>query len=300
MEQTSAPDKQEKIDAIDRQWMNYDDGDLFVANDLRSVPCDLPDTVCTNKVVVITCYQGSLRLRLNNQTYDIQANDVAICYPEMTIEPLWHSDDMKCLVFGFSVQAMENTFYANERIWDTIFDTTKAPVIQLTEDDLNVLYHFAEITKTRIRRTRDPLQKRMMHSLLQAIIYVFFDIISRITDLPSPEISVCRKDQIFRQFIEMLGKENGRLRSVTEMANKLCITPKYLSAVVRQCSDKTPLEWIHQHMLNVIVQQLRYTDKSIKDIANDLGFPSQVFFGKFVKSKIGVSPRKYREQFHNQ
>lgn len=285
------------IDTVGRQWLNYDDGDLFVVNDLRSIPSDIPESFSLNKVVVITCYSGTLSMRLNNQTYEISQDKVAICYPEMTIEPLQHSPDMKCLIFGFSVQAMENSFYANERIWDTIFDATKAPVISLTEDELKTLYHFAEITKLKIRQNYNPFQKRMMHALLQSIIYVFFDIISRVTNRPEGEISVNRKDQIFRRFIELLGKENGKMRSVTEIARKLYITPKYLSTVVRQCSDKTPLEWIHQHSINVIVQQLRYTDKSIKDISNEMGFPNQAFFGKFVKSKTGLSPRNYRARF---
>ncbi len=288
------------IDTVDSKWLNYNDGDLFVVNDITTIPRDIPNSFCLNKVVVVTCYQGTLNLRLNNKPYEVSQDKVAICYPEMSIEPLQHSPDMKCLVFGFSVQAMENSFYANERIWDTIFDTTNAPIISLTEDELKVLYHFAEITKIKIRQHNNPLQKRMMHALLQSIIYVFFDIISRVTNLPNPSINVNRKDQIFRRFIELMGKENGKMRSVTEIARKLCITPKYLSTVVSQCSDKTPLEWIHQHMINVIVQQLRYTDKSIKDISNELGFPNQAFFGKFVKSKIGLSPRKYRAQFQKE
>lgn len=290
--------QQEIIAAIDKEWFDYNDGDIFVVNDVNKLPQNVPGTIFINKVIVVACYQGVLSFKLNGIPFNGTPDDVIICYPDTLISDIDFSTDMRCLVFGFSVQAMENAFYANEKIWKTIFDVTKMPVIHLNEDEISLLYHFAAITKIKVAQTNNPMQKRMMHALLQAVLYEFFDIISRFTNTPIQESPPSRKVQIYREFIELLGQSNGRIRSVTDIAEELCITPKYLSSVVKQCSDKSPLEWIHHYTTNVIVQQLRYTDKSIKDISNELGFPSQAFFGKFVKTRLGLSPKNYREQFN--
>lgn len=46
--------------------------------------------------------------------------------------------------------------------------------------------------------------------------------------------------------------------------------------------------------------QLKRTRKSIKEIANELDFPSLSFFGKYVKRYLGVSPREYRDKLLNE
>ena len=285
---------------VNKNWfVDYDDGDIFVVTDIKKIAQQKLGSVCINKVIVIVCNEGQLSIDLNDNRHIVKGHEAVICYPEVVISNFNYCANSKCFVFGFSVHAMENTFYANERIWQTVFDVSQSPVIHLTEDEMSMMYHFAEIARIKIAQLGNPLQKRMMHALLQAILYEFFNIIDRYFTVPI-QTDMNSKVQIFRRFIELLGLCNGRMRAVTNFANELCITPKYLSSVVKICSGKTPLEWIHLYTTNVIVQQLRYTDKSIKDISNSLGFPSQAFFGKFVKSRLGMSPKKYRDHFHNE
>ena len=104
---------------------------------------------------------------------------------------------------------------------------------------------------------------------------------------------------LFRKFIKLLSSYEATDRSVKGYAEKLCVTPKYLSTVCKSVSGKTALEWIHDFLADSITHKLKYTDVSIKEIADELGFPNISFFGKFVKSRFGVSPKEYRIRLQN-
>lgn len=282
-----------------KKFVDYDDGDIFVVTDVNKILLEDFDSICLNKIIVFVCSAGQMSVELNGNALVVIQHEALICYPEIVISNLNLENDCKCFVFGFSVHAIENAFYANERILQRIFDVSQYPVIHLKEDEMFMMYHFAEIARIKIAQASHLFQKRMMHALLQAILYEFFNIIDRYFTVPV-QTNMNSKVQIFRRFIELLGLCNGQLRTVADFANELCITPKYLSSVVKISSGKTPLKWIHLYTTNIIVQQLRYTDRSIKDISNSLGFPSQAFFGKFVKIHLGMSPKKYRDHFHNE
>ncbi len=92
----------------------------------------------------------------------------------------------------------------------------------------------------------------------------------------------------------MLATYDGSERSVKAYADRLCVTPKYLSTVCKTVSGKTALEWIHDFLADAITRNLKYTEGSIKEISDVLGFPNMSFFGKFVKTRFGMSPKEYR------
>ncbi len=72
------------------------------------------------------------------------------------------------------------------------------------------------------------------------------------------------------------------------------ITPKYLSEVISTVSRRTPNEWIDKFVTTEIRNQLRHTNKKMSEIASDMNFPSQSFFGKYFKENVGVTPSDYR------
>ena len=90
---------------------------------------------------------------------------------------------------------------------------------------------------------------------------------------------------------QLLAESAGRVRSVSVFANMLNVTPKYLSKCVKDESGRPPLDLIHETTAATIRQQLRYTNKTVKEICNELDFPNLSFFGKFVREHLGMSPQ---------
>ena len=83
---------------------------------------------------------------------------------------------------------------------------------------------------------------------------------------------------------------------VTFYADKQCLSPRYFSAVIKEKSGNSALQWIIQMVITEAKQLLENTDLSIKEIAAKLNFPTQSFFGKYFKQYVGISPKEYRNK----
>ena len=103
-----------------------------------------------------------------------------------------------------------------------------------------------------------------------------------------------RPNVIFSEFQHLLLLHFRTERTVRFYAEKLFITPKYLSAVVKEISGMKPKEWINNIILQEIKNKLLYSSASVKEIACSLNFSNSSFFGKYFKIHTGVSPAKYR------
>ena len=99
-----------------------------------------------------------------------------------------------------------------------------------------------------------------------------------------------------KKFMSLLINDGGRNRSVTYYAEQLFISPKYLSSLMKKSTGRTALDIIREVTVKNIKQDLLYSEKSIKEIANEYDFPNISFFGKFFKQQMGISPRQYRNQ----
>ena len=96
-------------------------------------------------------------------------------------------------------------------------------------------------------------------------------------------------DYVFKRFIEILATDNGKHRSVAYYANQLCYSPKYLSRIVKQVSDKNALALINEHTLERIKFELRFSSKSIKEISL-FRFPECLFLHEIREKEPGHGP----------
>lgn len=77
-------------------------------------------------------------------------------------------------------------------------------------------------------------------------------------------------------------------------AEKMFITPKYLSVLIREATGHSAVDWIDQYVILEAKNMLRYSGKNIQQIAYDLNFSNQSAFGKYFKNITGVSPSEFR------
>ena len=78
-------------------------------------------------------------------------------------------------------------------------------------------------------------------------------------------------------------------------ASRLCITPRYMSTIIRQVSGKSAKQWIDDALVTRIKIDLKHTDKPIARIADDMNFPNPSFMTKFFKRMTGMTPRSFRQ-----
>ena len=85
-------------------------------------------------------------------------------------------------------------------------------------------------------------------------------------------------------------------RDIGYYAERMRLTPKHLSTAVKQASGHSGVEWIERYVVLDAKTQLCTTERTVKQIAYDLNFPSQSFFGKYFSRIVGLSPAAYRRR----
>ena len=105
-----------------------------------------------------------------------------------------------------------------------------------------------------------------------------------------------RNEELTASFIKLVELNYTEHRELSFYAERLNLTTKHLSRVVKATSGKSAMNWIEKHVILDAISQLLSSNISIKEIAYRLNFPSQSCFGKYFNRIVGVSPVIYREQ----
>ncbi|WP_418176787.1 helix-turn-helix domain-containing protein [Alistipes finegoldii] len=151
------------------------------------------------------------------------------------------------------------------------------------------------------RETRGPethFSFDIVSGLIAATIYKVGDIMyHNLAEHPEEQNnSHNRAEEYFKQFTHLLGEHFREERSVGFYARQLCITPKYLTTLIKRISGQSVSEWIDNYVILEAKTLLKYSTMSIQEIAYYLNFPNQSFFGSYFKRNTGMSPSQYKAQ----
>ena len=116
------------------------------------------------------------------------------------------------------------------------------------------------------------------------------------TEKPELNRPLNRKEQIFHDFLTLLEEYYTQERSISFYADRMCLTPKYLSTIVKEVSGKHGMQWIDEYVVLEAKALLRDGSISVKEASDQLNFPSQSMFGRFFKKMTGLSPKQYKLQ----
>lgn len=149
------------------------------------------------------------------------------------------------------------------------------------------------------RETRGPethFSFDIVSGLIAATIYKVGDIMYHyLAEHPEEQNnSHNRAEEYFKQFTHLLGEHFREERSVGFYARQLCITPKYLTTLIKRISGQSVSEWIDNYVILEAKTLLKYSTMSIQEIAYYLNFPNQSFFGSYFKRNTGMSPSQYK------
>ncbi len=115
----------------------------------------------------------------------------------------------------------------------------------------------------------------------------------KVNENPTP-VELNNKEQLISRFLELLKQHSKERHEVTFYAKELCITPEYLTRILKSFSGKTANNWIDNALMTEAKILLRDPNLTIQQIADTLHFSDQSSFGKFFKKHNGESPLGYR------
>lgn len=246
-------------------------------------------------LLLVFCHKGRMRLSLNGREHRLGSTDLLICLPSALISDVEQSADCEGGMVFVSKQLLEDSFRNAYNLFDKYLYISENPVIHLGEAGLQSSSLCFQALREKIAQTERPYQKEIVTLLLRAC---FFELMGCIDAQTISAEAHARKfsqgERLVKEFLKMLGTDEVKQRFVTDYASRLCVTPKYLSAVCKNVTGKTAAEWIDEFVVREARHLLLNTDKTIKEISLQLGFPNLSFFGKYIKAKLGTSPTLFR------
>lgn len=266
--------------------------DIAVFNEIGAVPIK---KMQSDAHVVVVCLDGKGCVTVEGKDYEVRKNDLFVCHPKQFIENVMMSYDFKFQGLLMSPRYFQSIFYLPGKMWKAGFDLRKMPVIHLTEKEVEGFVVNNKMLEYKLTRTDMPHHKESIKLLLQSLVYEMYDVLAPKLQLnENVQYSYSSGEILFGRFVNLLSAEMPYRHPVGYYADKLCITPKYLSFICKKQTGKTASDIIDEMTVNYIKQMLTSSEKSIKEIAAEAGFDNLSFFGKYVKRELGKSPRDYR------
>ena len=242
-------------------------------------------------VVSIICIKGHLDGTLNLKKFNAKAPCLFVVLADQILQCDHFSDDFSGLTIIMSKSFLENSFsdiQISMPLFRSVYDN---PWIQLNQEELKSMVEYFFLLQRTVRLKENPNLQETLKHLTLAFFYGTGYRFYKVHD----EFQKSKQDIIVEKFLSIV-KENYRTQRMIEFySEKLFLTPKHLSGVIKERSGKSAGEWIEDHVMFEAKALLKSTDKTIQQISDALNFPTQSFFGKYFKRREGISPKEYRK-----
>lgn len=133
---------------------------------------------------------------------------------------------------------------------------------------------------------------------MQTVVYLLSALMNDLLHLYSLEEQshrlLTRSEKQMRQFVDLVAEYGSTHRNVRFYAEKMNLTPNYLSSFIRKQSGKSVMQWLDERTLLQAKALLKHSNQSITDIAFNLNFTEVTLFSRFFRREMGMTPKEYR------
>ncbi|WP_304201958.1 AraC family transcriptional regulator [Phocaeicola plebeius] len=241
---------------------------------------------------LIVCEQGEFQFTLNQKPFVAKAGETVFlseatvfcagsCSVDLRMDILFYRVDPIRELLGSSVVAMH--------LYATL--TPEPCYVWSTGEEEDIARYISLISRYR-RTTSNPFDGHERKLLLLALTYKLCSIYSR--RLMEDNQAAGHKIDTFIQLIRLVERYYKQERGVAFYADKLCLSPKYLSALSKSVCGYTVQELVFRAIIRRSMLLLKNSNMTIQEISNEFHFPNASAFGTFFKKETGLSPLHYR------
>ncbi len=240
--------------------------------------------------------EGETTVSFNLRDFDLKKDSMFIFGPRNILQ-VRSEARFKAHVIVISPDLMRRINIDTKQMMPLLLQFATHPCIELSAAESRSLRNFLALIEQEVQGRETDFVRDIISDLIAATIYKIGDILHHyLSEHPEVERSVHnRAEEYFRHFMELLGEHYQRERSVGFYARQLCITPKYLTTLIKRISGRSVSEWIDDYVIIEAKTLLKYSNMSVQEIAYRLNFPNQSFFGSYFKRNTGMSPSQYKE-----
>ena len=269
--------------------MSFNKSNLIVERDLKRLgTAELKDYV-----VHIICMRGRFDFMFDGNPFLLKSGEAMIVGVQQLLEHLRTSADLDVMCVYMKSDFLELCTPRSNYGIKGALALYAYPVMQMDARRFEQLRQDFVQIEQRLLNTENPFQEDILICATQMMFLDFFDIHAAQNGLTN--ISFQDTDIIAR-FMQMLERgDYVKNREVSYYADKLCVTPKYLSEVCKGVSGRTANYWITRFVIIHIRRLLKEREMTFTEISDLFEFSSPAYFSRFVQKHLGVSPTNFRE-----
>ena len=246
--------------------------------------------------MLIYCVSGNIRLNVNLEEYALKENMLFLYMPGNLIRVNelvdTRKEDLHYICMAMSKEFVGGLMLDANKIFTKNFALIANPCLLLDEGEKNQLCSHVNLIID-ILKSDYSYKQESVSSLLASIFYFLASVWPAKVEEKGKAVS-SRSRVVFEKFIRLVSEYHTSYRNVGFYADKLCLTPKYLSRVIKDATGRSAPDWIDAYVILEAKNLLKYSGKAIKEIVFQLNFPNQSVFYKFFKARTGMTPTEYR------
>ncbi len=264
------------------------DEDLIIFEGLKNLPY-FSHTYVNPFVVITLCKKGWIKGEYDMRQIEMHEGDLSVLLPNHLVSFKERSDDYDAM-FILMVEDFAKTLREAKSLQMQLHFNDKV-FVHLTQEEATIYLNMVNILRYIIRQNSEYKLE-----LTRQQFNIIFHIVLNFEAFKHQERKErTRQEDICERFHDAVVKYHRQAREVIFYADKLCITPKYLSSIIKKVTGKSANDWINGYVIRESKAILR-TNKhmTMQELSYHMGFPDQATFSKFFKKHTGYSPTEYR------
>ena len=262
-----------------------------VMADESALPLTLANDVFVSPNFVISlCHKGSCKADFDMRPIEFKQHDIAVMLPDHIIGHGECSED-----YSTTMIVIDRAFFdelTNRESFSGYLKYKNRPNYHLND----VQYSQITTILATLRLVVEIPHPKRTESLANLLDILFNALTDYRSDEPLYQVEV-RNAHLFNAFYDLLINNYKEQHEIAWYAEKLCLTTKYFSGVIRRITGKSAAQWIDE-ILILHAKRLLFTrrDMNIQQIAFELGFKGNANFCRFFKDQTGLRPSEYRKK----
>lgn len=253
-------------------------------------------TLYLDAYVYLLLSEGEVSISVNYETQTLKSPGILVLTPLHIVQFIEVTPQIagKLLVvnkpFLDIVPSMEKVFKHLNRSLKLYSN----PAFGLLPADYVTLNNCMQSMQNRLKQTKHIFLKEILQNQFVTFLLEWINIYESYASLNPSEVNLNRSEQILQSFISLLKDHFKSEHLVSFYADKLHITPQYLTLIVKKLTGQTITDFVYEMLYSEARILLSQSDRTIQQIADELHFSDSSSFCKFFKRRSGTSPLKYR------
>ncbi|MBR4594385.1 MAG: AraC family transcriptional regulator [Bacteroidaceae bacterium] len=271
-------------------------------NQIAILVAKLYETQTPKKLFAIDAFaighvlKGSCTFEFNNEKSRLEPRDVLILTPTHTCRIAECDPDLAVRFLLLDSNSYNLSVHLNYIVKsETWIQTYFHPVIKLNKDESDIINECTDRIVKQIKRSDCAVRSTFIRLAITWHHMELDNIMQKQHNEITDNVPLTRQQVLARQLYRLIINNYQKEHHTKYYAGQMCMTPQYLNQITSNVFGKSLSAIISDILFSTARTMILASEKSIQEIADELNFPDQASFSKFIKKKSGISPNAMRK-----